>query len=77
MINEKLKGSALVGRKCRPKTELVNAVGQIISPETVCTIVRAGTGHGITIRTEKCPCCKQSFMIRGLLKSQLVLIEEG
>lgn len=76
MIDKRIKSEELVGKKCRPVNEIRNGAGEVVSRETVCTIIRAGRGHGITIQTAVCPCCGQSCVIRGIGRDELTLMEE-
>ena len=76
MIDRKMRSEALIGKKCRPVREIRNGAGETVSENTVCTIIRVGRGHGITIQTDRCPCCGQSCMIRGLGSDELTLISE-
>lgn len=76
MINPKLKGADLIGRKCRPVRRIRNAGGEGITSATICTIKAVVRGHGITVETEPCPHCGQYARISRLARTDLELIEE-
>ena len=73
MIERKFRATELVGRKCKPTHDIQNGGGQGISKDTICTIVAAH--HGVTIQTDKCPCCGQYTYIRGVDRKELDLID--
>lgn len=74
MISKKFKSYELVGRKCKPVRQIKNGCGEVISPETICTIKDAS--YGIDIQTNKCPHCGQSAYITRLHREDLTLIED-
>lgn len=75
MIDPRLKGSDLIGRKCRPVHSIRNGGGQGITSDTICTIVAVTRGHGFTIQTEKCPHCGQYAYITRVARNDLELLE--
>lgn len=75
MIDHRIKGELLIGRKCHPTKQLRNGNGDGVTPNTICTIVEVVRGHGITIETEKCPCCGQYAYIRRIHRNDLTLLE--
>lgn len=75
MIDPRLKGSDLIGRKCHPVHSIRNGSGQGIASDTICTIVAVTRGHGFTIQTEKCPHCGQYAYITRVKRNDLELLE--
>lgn len=76
MIDHRIRGEDLIGRKCRPVQPIRNGNGDGVSPDTVCTIVNVVRGQGITIETEKCHHCGQYARIRRIHRNDLTLLEE-
>lgn len=76
MIDHRIRGEDLIGRKCRPVQPIRNGNGDGVSPDTVCTIIEVVRGHGFTIQTEKCPHCVQYAYIRRVKREELELIAE-
>lgn len=76
MIPTKYRKEDLIGKKCRPTRNIRNGGGDGISPSTVCTIKNVVRGSGITLETEKCPCCGQFAYITRVDRNDLELIEE-
>lgn len=76
MIDKKLRGKDLIGRKCRPTALIHNGAGQGVSPETICTIMDVIPGHGFVIRAGKCPHCGQYAWITHVSRDQLELVKE-
>ena len=74
MIDPRLKGSDLIGRKCRPVRSIRNGSGQGITSDTICTIAAVVRGHGFTIQTEKCPHCGQYAYITRVARNDLELL---
>ena len=75
MIDHRIKGEELIGKKCRPTGTIRNGAGECVSGDTICTIVNVVKGQGIVIMTEKCPCCGQQAYIRRVHRNDLTLIE--
>jgi len=75
MIDPKLKGSDLIGRKCHPVHSIRNGSGQGITSDTICTIVAVVRGHGFTIQTEKCTCCGQYAYITKVARNDIELLD--
>ena len=73
MIDKKYRSTELIGRKCRPVHDIVNGGGQGVSKGTICTIVAAH--YGVTIQTERCPCCGQFAVISRVDRRELDLID--
>lgn len=76
MINRRLTGAFLVGKKCRPVHTIRNGGGACVTPATLCTIVNVVPGHGFTIQTEKCPHCGQYAYIARVGRDELELEDE-
>ena len=76
MIDKKLRGQDLIGRKCRVTRQIHNGAGQGVSPETICTITRVVPGLGFVIRTDKCPHCGQYAWISHVSRDELELVKE-
>lgn len=76
MIPKKYRKEDLIGKKCRPIRDIRNGGGEGISPATVCTIKNVVRGSGITIETEKCPCCGQYSRITRIGRNELELIDD-
>ena len=76
MIDSKIKGADLVGRKCRPVHSIRNGGGHGITRTTICTIKAVVRGHGFTVETEPCPHCGQYTRISRIARADLELIEE-
>lgn len=77
MIDKKLRGKDLIGRKCRPTCQLRNGAGQGISPDSVCTIMNVIPGHGFTIRSDNCPNCGQFAWMTHVERKNLELVDEA
>ena len=73
MISRKYKADELIGKKCRPVRSIKNGGGQVVTPDTVCTIRSAH--YGVEIATEKCPCCGMYAIISRIPREDLELIE--
>lgn len=76
MIDQRIRGKDLVGRKCRPVHPIRSKSGHGITEDTVCTIIEVVRGQGITIQTEKCPHCGLYAFIRRVKREELELILE-
>jgi hypothetical protein len=74
MIDPKIKGEQLIGRKCRTVRSIRNGGGDGVTPKTVCTIVAVVRGHGFTIKTDPCSCCGQYAWITRVPRADLELI---
>lgn len=74
MIPKRIKGSDLIGMKCRVMQNLRNGAGDGVTPNAVCTIVDVIRGHGFSIQTEECPHCGQYAYITHVSRDDLELI---
>lgn len=74
MISRKYKAAELVGRKCKPVRNIKNGWGNVVSKDTICTIVSAH--YGVEIKTDPCPCCGQYCHISRISREDLELIDE-
>lgn len=73
MIPEKYTGEMLKGKKVRCDVDMRNGAGCGISAGSLATIKKVVRGKGITIQTEKCPCCGQYAYITGVPRENLTL----
>ena len=73
MIDKKINGKDLIGKKCRPVFPLRNGGGAGVSTETICEIVDVVRGHGFTIKTEKCKHCGMYAYISGVKRAEIEL----
>lgn len=76
MIPKHLKAAELIGRKCRPISAIRNGAGDGITEKTVCIIDDVVRGHGFDVKTTPCPHCGQYAYIRGVKRSELILLED-
>lgn len=76
MIDRKLKGEALIGKKCKPVGSLINHAGEGITDKTICTIISVVRGHGFTIRTQKCAYCGQFCEMSHVSREQIELVSK-
>lgn len=77
MIDRKLKGEALIGKKCKPVRSLINHAGEGVTDKTICTIISVVRGHGFTIRTQKCAYCGQYCEMSHVSREQIELVSEA
>ena len=62
-----------IGKRAMLDRDTMNGAGQVISAGVVVKI--RSCGKSLNIETEKCPCCGQYCIIRGVLKRHLTLID--
>lgn len=72
-ISKKTTGKDLIGRTVFVLKFLVNGGGEEVSPGTIAVIKNVVRGKGITIETEKCPCCGQFSCITGVPRNWLAV----
>lgn len=76
MINRRIKGADLIGKRCRPVHSIKNGAGNVVTKDTVCIIKAVTPGSGFAIITEKCPCCGQQSYITRIKREELELVED-
>ena len=75
-IPSKMTSQELEGKTVYVLRKLQNRGGDGLSPGTIATIKRVVRGQGITIETEKCPCCGQYAYITGVKRNDLSLVPD-
>lgn len=74
MISRKCTGEVLKGKKVHCDVDMRNGAGCGVSAGTIATIKKVVRGKGLTIQTEKCPCCGQYAYITGVPREKLTLV---